>query len=303
MNKLTYVGVDVSKAFLDFDAPGGFLRQLNTPASITTQLKKLPVDCHLIVEATGGYERPLVQACHRAGRPISVVNPARVRHFAKARGQLAKTDAIDARILSDFGRAFAPEPSPALDPALVQITQLLSTRDQLVKTRVQLTNALEHATLPLVRRTLNTQIRQLKRHIERLEEALPDWIDGSPDLARRHAILRAHHGVGLLTAASLLALMPELGHANRRQIAALAGLAPFNRDSGKSHGPRFTAAGRPRVRRILYLATVSAIRYPSPVATCYHRLRAVGKPAKVALIAAARQLLCTLNFALKPSPV
>jgi transposase len=301
MINLTYVGVDVSKAFLDWDAPGGLLHQPNAPAPIALLLKNLPPECHFIVEATGGYERPLRQACLQAGRPISVVNPARVRLFARAQGQLAKTDAIDARLLSAFGRAFTPPPSPVPDPALVQLTELLSARDQLVKTRVQLTNALEHATLALVRRTLTTQIRQLQRHIDRLEKALPDWIDGSPDLARRHGILRAQHGVGLLTAATLLALLPELGHANRGQIAALAGLAPFNRDSGQSRGPRFTAAGRPRVRRILYLATLSAIRHPSPLATFYRRLRSDGKPTKVALIAAARKLLCSLNFALKPS--
>lgn len=303
MINLTYVGVDVSKAFLDWDAPGGLLHLPNAPAPIAALLKKLPPDCHLIVEATGGYERPLRQACLQAGRPISLVNPARVRLFARAQGQLAKTDAIDARLLSAFGRAFSPPPSPAPDPALVQLTELLSARDQLVKTRVQLTNALEHATVALVRRTLTTQIRQLQRHIDRLEKALPGWIEISPDLARRHAILRAQHGVGLLTAATLLALLPELGHANRGQIAALAGLAPFNRDSGQSRAPRFTTAGRPRVRRSLYLATLSAIRHPSPLASFYRRLRSQGKPTKVALIAAARKLLAYLNFALKPSSV
>lgn len=303
MINLTYVGVDVAKAFLDFDAPGGLLRLPNVPVSIAAQLKKLPPGCHFVVEATGAYERPLVEACQHAGRPVSVVNPARVRRFGQARGQLAKTDAIDARLLSEFGRALAPAATPVVDPALAQLTQLLSARDQLVKARVQLTNALEHVTLPLVRRTLTTQIRQLQRHIDRLEKALPAWLGACPRLARRHDLLRAHHGIGLLTAATLLALLPELGLANRGQIAALAGLAPYNRDSGQSRGKRFTSGGRPRVRRALYLATLSAIRHPSPVSDCYRHLRAQGKPAKLALIAAARRLLCCLNFALKPSPV
>lgn len=303
MINLTYVGVDVAKAHLDFDLPEGLRRLPNVPASIPAFLAKLPANSHLVVEATGGYERPLALACLKSGRRISIAHPTCVRHFAKARGQLAKTDALDARLLSDFGRALQPAPYLGLDPDLAQVAEILSARDQLVKARVQLTNALEHVTVSLVRRSLSTQIRQLQRHIDRLEEALPGLLEKSPVLARRHQLLRRHPGVGPLTAATLLALLPELGHANRGQIAALAGLAPFNRDSGQTRGKRFTSGGRPRIRRALYLATLSAIRYPSPVADFYRRLRADGKPAKLALIASARKLLSTLNFQLKPSPV
>jgi transposase len=208
MNNLAYIGVDVSKAHLD------------VASDVSTQR-------HLIVEATGGYERPLVRACHRAGHPISVLNPARVRSFARAQGTLAKTDAIDAAVLRDFGRALQPKASPEIDPALRQLAQLVSARDHLVVLKTQLVNGLEHAELPLLRQCFNSRLRCLERRIAQLEKAFAPCIQSSPELTRRHDLLRAQSGIGLLTAATLLAFLPELGCANRNQIAALAGLAPL----------------------------------------------------------------------------
>jgi transposase len=274
----------------------------NHPQAIAAWIKELPPHCHLIVEATGGYERPLVRACHRAGRPISVLNPARVRCFARARGCLAKTDAIDAVVLREFGRALQPKACPEAAPAQRDLAELVSARDRLVVLRTQLVNGLEHAELPLVRQCFASQLRCLERRIAQLEKALEACLHASAELTRRHDLLRAQPGIGLLTASTLLALLPELGAANRNQIAALAGLAPYNRDSGQRHGPRFTSHGRPRLRRALYLATLSAIRSPGDIADFYRRLRLSGKPAKVALIASARKLLCFLNSSLKPSP-
>jgi transposase len=301
MNNLSYIGVDVSKAHLDVACDLAPHRQPNHPTAIAAWIKKLPPQAHLIVEATGGYERPLVRACHRAGRPISVLNPARVRSFARARGTLAKTDALDAAVLREFGRALQPKASPESAPALRQLAELVSARDHLVVLRTQLINGLEHAELPLVRQCFSSQLHALERRIAKLEKALDASIHASAELTRRHDLLRAQPGIGLLTAATLLALLPELGQANRNQIAALAGLAPFNRDSGQKSGPRFTGHGRPRLRRALYMATLSAIRSPGDVADFYRRLRLAGKPAKVALIAAARKLLCLLNSSLKAS--
>jgi transposase len=242
-----------------------------------------------------------VRACHRAGRPVSVLNPARVRHFARARGTLAKTDALDAAVLREFGRAFQPRACPEIAPAQRDLAELLSARDRLVDLRTQLINSLEHAELPLVRQCFGSQLANLNRRIARLEKALQATIASAPELQRRFELLTAQPGIALLTASTLLALLPELGQANRNQIAALAGLAPFNRDSGQKSGPRFTGHGRPAVRRALYLASLSAIRCPGPVADFYRRLRAQGKPAKLALIAVARKLLCFLNTLLKPS--
>lgn len=302
MNNLSYVGVDVSKAHLDVASDLPPQRFSNHPAAIASWLKKLPPQSHLVVEATGGYERPLVVACHRAGLPVSVLNPARVRSFARARGSLAKTDAIDAAVLREFGRAFQPKACAEPDPAQRQLAQLVSARDQLVGVKVQFVNALEHAELPLVRQCFTSQLRALEGRIAKLEKALTQVLASCPALCARHDLLRAQSGVGLLTAASLLALLPELGDANRNQIAALAGLAPFNRDSGQKSRPRFTGHGRPKVRRALYLATLSAIRSPGPIAAFYRRLRLAGKPPKLALIASARKLLCSLNASLKSSP-
>ena len=299
MNNLAYIGVDVSKAHLDVASDLATQRHPNQPAAIAAWIKKLPPQCHLIVEATGGYERPLVRACHRAGRPISVLNPARVRCFARARGSLAKTDAIDAAVLREFGRALQPKACPEAAPAQRELAELVSARDHLVVLKTQLVNGLEHAELPLVRRCFRDQLRGLERRIAQLEKALEACLGTSAELSRRHDLLRAQPGIGLLTAATLLALLPELGSANRHQIAALAGLAPYNRDSGQKSGPRFTGHGRPRLRRALYLATLSAIRAPGDIADFYHRLRFAGKPAKVALIASARKLLCFLNSSLK----
>jgi transposase len=302
MNNLSYVGVDVSKAHLDVASDLTTQRQPNHPSAIAAWLKKLPPACHLIVEATGGYERPLVRACHRAGRPISVLNPARVRHFARACGHLAKTDALDAVVLREFGRALQPKACPEIAPAQRELAELVSARDRLVDLRTQLVNALEHVETSLVRQCFQSQLKTLQRRIARLEKALAATIASHPELARRFQLLTAQPGIALLTAATLLALLPELGCANRNQIAALAGLAPYNRDSGQKSGPRFTGHGRPRLRRALYLATLSAIRSPGDLADFYRRLRLAGKPAKVALIASARKLLCFLNSSLKPSP-
>jgi transposase len=299
MNNLSYVGVDVSKAHLDVASDFAAQRHPNHPSAIAAWIKKLPPESHLIVEATGGYERPLVRACHRAGRPISVLNPARVRSFARARGCLAKTDALDAAVLRDFGRALQPKACPETAPALRELAELLSARDGLVKQRTEIINLLEHAELPLVRQGCTSLLRCLQRRIATLEKALAQSVQASAELARRHDLLRAQPGIGPLTAATLLALLPELGSANRNQIAALAGLAPYNRDSGQHSGPRFTGHGRPRLRRALYLATLSAIRSSGSLADFYRRLRLSGKPAKVALIASARKLLCFLNSLLK----
>jgi transposase len=300
MNNLPYVGVDVSKAHLDVATPLASQRYPNQPAAIAAWLKDLPLDYHLVVEATGGYERPLVQACHRSGRPISVLNPARVRHFARARGSLAKTDAIDAVVLREFGRALQPKALAESDPAQRQLAELLSARDQLVDLRTQLINGLEHAELSSVRTEFKSLVRALERRITKFEKALVTCIKACPLLALRYAFLRSQSGIGLITAATLLALLPELGSTNRNQIAALAGLAPYNRDSGLQSGPRFTGHGRPRLRRALYLASLSAVRSEgSPLAAFYQRLRLDGKPAKVALIASARKLICALNYSLK----
>lgn len=302
MNTPTYLGIDVSKAHLDVATPQRTLRIANAPAAIAALIKKLPIGSHLVVEATGGYERTLVAAAHRQDLAVSVLNPARVRSFARASGTLAKTDKIDAATLRDFGTALRPAADPRPDPTLERLAELVNARDKLVALRSALTNSLEHAQDHLVRATFTSQARLLTSRIAKLDAAILDCVASSPPLSARYSCLKSHYGVGPQTAATLLAHLPELGHANRQQIASLAGLAPFNRDSGKSSAPRFVSGGRPRVRRALYLAALTAIRSQSPIAAFYSHLRANGKPAKLALIASARKLLSFLNSSLKFLP-
>jgi transposase len=302
MNPLSYLGVDVCKAHLDVADAQHRRRYVNTPSGVAALLKALPSQTQVILEATGGYERMLVSACHQAGLAVSVLNPARVRAFARASGQLAKTDSIDAAVLYQFGCALHPKAQPRPDPQRESLCELVNARDQLLALRTQLSNALEHLRSSLLRRSFTAQIRSLKTRIAQIDAAIEACIQSSCSLHSRATALGSHHGIGPQTTATLLAHLPELGRANRGQISALAGLAPFNRDSGQSEGHRFLTGGRPRVRRALYMATLSAIRSSSPIASFYHHLRSNGKPAKVALLAAARKLLCFLNSSLKSLP-
>lgn len=299
MTTLSYLGIDVSKAQLDLANAAGCRRCPNTQGAITALVRGLPAGTHLVLEATGGYERLLVEAGHQAGLAVSVLNPARVRAFARAAGRLAKTDAIDAAVLYQFGCALQPAADNPPDPHVRTLAELVNAREQLVALRGQLTNALEHLTLPLLRRSFTAQVRALQTRIAKVDAAITATIAASTTLRAKATSLQSHHGVGPQTTAILLAHLPELGAANRGQITALSGLAPYNRDSGQSHGRRFLCGGRHRVRRALYMAALSSIRSSSPIAAFYRHLRANGKPAKVALLAAARKLLCLLNSSLK----
>jgi transposase len=294
-----HVGIDVCKLHCDAAWPGQRRRLPNDPSGYQALLAILPTTAHVFLEATGGYERGLVDALQRAGRPVSVLNPRQVRAFARAQGRLAKTDSLDATVLAEFGRTMDCPASPPVDPAIRQLTELCTARDQFVRLRAQLLQSAEHWSLPQTRRCLQAQLRALSTQIEKLEALLATTIAQQPALATREALLQTNCGVGPATTAVLLALLPELGHASRRQIAALAGLAPYNNDSGPRFGQRHVHGGRSRVRRALYLASLSVIRSKSPLAAFYHRLRRAGKPAKVALIATARKLLCLLNQQLK----
>lgn len=295
-----HVGLDVSKHHLDYALPDRTLRVTNTPEGHRILLAALPPHSHVCVEATSSYHREILEALHQAQIPVSVLNPRAVRDFARARGLLAKTDRIDARVLAGFGRRMDPPPTPPRPRKERELAELCALRDQLVDLRAQLAQSAEHYTLAQSRRLIESERKSLGRKIEALEASMAALIASEPTLAARNATLQAQAGIGAGGAAVLLAHLPELGQASRRQIAALSGLAPYNDDSGPRRGARHIRGGRPRVRRALYMATLSAIRAKgSPLAAFYRRLRAAGKPAKVALIATARKLLCYLNQQLK----
>jgi transposase len=294
-------GVDVSKRHLDLAFAGDPHRATrrfdNDPAgrrALTQACAGRDLAC-VAVESTGGYERALVAALHEAQLPVAIVQPGLVRHHAKAKRILAKTDAIDATVIADYARHHRPRLTPAADQKHRQIKALSDRRDQLIQDRVREENRLEACDCDLIIEQLRESIDRLNRQIDELEGHLEKLIQADTRLARQCKKLKEVKGVGEVCATVLTIHLPELGHANRQQIAALAGLAPYNHDSGGRRGKRKLYAGRARVRTALYMATLSAARFNPMIREMYQRLIAAGKPKKVALCACARKLLIKLN--------
>lgn len=297
MNQNLYLGVDVAKSHLDFDAPVG--RIANTPAAIAAVLSKLPAGTHLICESTGGYEAVLLARTLAAAVPVSVVPPQRVRHHARSMGRLAKTDRIDAALLSDYGRKHRPAAHRALEPARQHLRQLLRARTQLLELQQLETNWQEHASaLPVLRRQAAQRAKLLARQLAQLEQEIRTLVATTAALAPIQRLQQVQ-GVGEITAWTAWAEMPELGQLAAGQPAALAGLAPHPHDSGQKRGHRQVSQGRPQLRRVLYMAAVSASRHNPVLKHFYQRLMARGKPPKLALIAVARRLIELLNTLIK----
>jgi transposase len=300
-----FVGIDVAKATLEiFCAELTLDPQVpNTPAGIRAlcqALRRHRAKLLVICEATGGLEAALVDALHQAGIAVSVLNPRRARDFAKACGQLAKTDRIDARLLAEFGRRLQPEPTPAPDPGVRDLTALVARREELVQMRVAEQNRLHASAHPEVRASIQRSIERLGREVARLEERVESCCRRQPELARKRAALCAVAGVGPVSATTLLATVPELGTLSDGQCAHLLGVAPLNCDSGTWRGKRHIYGGRRCARRVLYMAGLAASRANPVLAPFYQRLIAAGKPIKVALVAVMRKLLLYLNRLLRP---
>lgn len=301
-----YVGIDVSKAHLDV-AWGDTLWRVTNDAGghrrLRERLATLNSSIHVICEASGGYERALLLALERGGIDFSLIQASRVRQYARACGLWAKTDAIDARLLTRFGQAIAPQPSKVLSPVQEQLRELEAHRRHLVRLLVAQQNRrpqLSSKTLLSLDHRLTSQLR---KQIAQIEALLSRAIEQDQALSRKARKLTAIVGVGSRTATLLLAQMPELGQLNRREAAALAGLAPFNRDSGSLQGKRAIFGGRRAVRCGLYMAALVAARRNPILAPFYQRLRRAGKPPKLALTATMRKLLIVLNSALKTDPI
>jgi transposase len=299
-----YVGADVSKPTIDLGCPGLILPATlaNSPAGFCTLIRILarsPAPVHVVCEATGTYHRAFAAALQEAGIPVSVVNPRLPHNFARSRGQLAKTDKIDAWMLADFGATMKPAPTPKPDPLMVLLDDLVARRIQLVGDRARENNRLEQTTCAESLTSIRRHVRHLDGQIEKLLARLAELVQSSPLLRAKVAILVAVQGVGTLTASALLAALPELGTLSKPQVTALAGLAPFNRDSGAFRGTRAIRGGRIDVRSALFMAALSATRCNPTLRAFYQRLRAAGKHHKVALIAVMRKLLLHLNALLK----
>lgn len=306
---IVYIGADIAQATIELFAPDSGLPAsvANTKAAIASLLKRLAKRCpaarvHFIAEATGGCERLLISACHQAGVAISVaisvVNPRQVRDLARATGRLAKTDKIDAAMLRTYGELLKPAPTDPLDPTLQQLALYSARRTQLIALRTAEKNRLQRADHLLASSHL-AAIAFFNRQIAALDSALARLLASCSRLRAKLAALTQVKGVGIISATALLASLPELGLLSKNQVAALAGLAPFNRDSGTLRGQRHIQGGRLHVRQALYMAALVASRFNPVIKAFYQRLIANGKPPKLALTAAMRKLLIHLNSLLK----
>jgi transposase len=296
-----YAGLDIAKASLQLHLQSKFFDLPNTAAGHAQMIKRLAAipGVHIICEATGGYERAVVAALHAATIPVSVINPARVRQFARASGELAKTDPIDAAVLTAFGLAFAPQPTLPRTATELKLAALVTRRVQLLELRVaEVQRADTCADLDLCK-LFTPWLAQMEKQIAKVEALIEALLKAQALLADQVQRLDGIMGVGRLTAVMVLATMPELGQLNRRQAAALAGLCPYNRDSGQWAGKRCISGGRAEVRRALYMAALSASRSNHLLKPFYDRLIAAGKPAKVALTAVMRKLIVLMNHLLK----
>lgn len=293
-----YVGIDVSKATLDVAVhPSGETWQIanetDAIAALVERFVAQPPEL-IVVEATGGYERAVVAACGAAGLPIVVVNPRQVRDFAKAMGLLAKTDRIDAGVLALFGERIRPELRELPGEDIQELEALVARRRQILEMLGSERNRLEHAR-GAVRKDLQEHIRYLEKRLKKVELEMDGRIQASPLWRAKDELLRSVPGIGPVVSRTLIGELPELGTLTPKRIASLVGVAPFPCDSGKKRGQRIIWGGRASVRSALYMAAVVGVRRNAALKQFYQRLKAAGKPSKVALVACMRKLLCILN--------
>lgn len=293
-----FVGIDVSKDRLDtFVRPQEtFFSEPYTEQGVRELVKRVTElkPQLLLLEATGGYETQIAAALAHAKLPVVLINPRQVRDFAKATGKLAKTDRIDAMVLAHFAEALRPEPRLLPDQDQKELASLMSRRCQIVEMIVMEKNR-THTTTKIVRDRILAHLNWLQTELKDVDKQLDDFIKGNPTFQRNIEIVRSVPGVGPTLSRALISYLPELGTINRKEIAALAGVAPFNSDSGKHTGKRIIWGGRKQLRNILYMGALVGSRYNPVIRTFYRRLCAAGKLPKVALTACMRKLLTILN--------
>lgn len=292
-------GVDVSKAKLDiYDYSNKSFQQIENSVdgrkSFLEQLAKLP-DCLVVFESTGTYGWDLMFDLSEAKIPMHCVNPKFIRDYARGCGILPKTDRIDAKIIAWYGVQRELKPQPPLSRERIELMELIRLRRSILKKRVAANNQIEACRSELVKASLREQVELLEQQIKQIEAEIQQRIEADSQWSDLAKILRTVPGVGPQLVQTILAMLPEIGQINARQIAALVGLAPFNRDSGKWKGKRYIQGGRADVRSVLFMAALSACRFNPVIRAFYRRLIAAGKPNKVARIACARKLLVILN--------
>jgi len=297
------VGIDISQDALAIAVTpsGEAWTSSTTPDALERTMTRIRAlaPAVVVLEATGGYEAPVAAAGAAAALPLVIVNPRQVRAFAHALGRTAKTDAIDAHVLAAFGARVQPAIRPLPDAATQALAALVTRRRQLLDMLTAERQRLAQARTAPVQRDLRTHIRWLERRVTDVDDDLTRSIQRSPLWRAQEDLLRSVPGIGPIVARTLLAELPELGTLERRAIAALVGVAPMNRDSGHARGRRMIRGGRTSVRNALYMAALVASRHNRPLQHFYARLRAAGKPPKVALVAVMRKLLAMLNAMVK----
>jgi transposase len=298
-----FVGIDVSKSWVDVHVrPEGTAFRCATDSEGLAELVRRvhPLAPRLVVlEASGGYESIVAVSLAAAGLPVAIVNPRQTRKFAEALGQLAKTDAIDARVIAHFAEAVRPPPRAMPDDMMTQLQELLARRRQLVVMINAEKQRAARAESTITQRSYKATLKTLEAERGRIDRAIDKLVQTSPIWCAKLDLLTSVPGVGDIVARTLLAELPELGAIDRHQVAALAGVAPFSRDSGRKKGKRFVRAGRVQVRAPVYMAGLVAIRHNPPLKSFYRRLRDAGKPPRLALVAVMRKLLTILNAILR----
>ena len=301
---MSFVGIDVSKNWLDVHArPQDESWRVANDAEGHSKLAERLVALKptlVVLEATGGYQGPVTAVLALAKLPVAVVNPRQVRDFAKSTGKRAKTDAIDAAMLSRFAEAVRPELRPLPDEQTLELQSMMTRRRQVIDMITAEKNRLDTCRVARVRRDIEQTLEWLKKRLREIDKDIDGMVRQSDVWRERDDLLRSCKGIGPANSRTMLATLPELGKLNRKQIVALVGLAPFNRDSGTSiRGKRHVAGGRAELRSMLYMAAIAASRFNPTIRRFYERLIAAGKAKKVALIACARKLLTILNAMVK----
>ena len=300
-----YIGVDISKSRLDIDWLGTPLSFDNNDKGIKSLIRKLEKLQHemkltsLIFEASGGYEKTLVRACHEASIPVHVAHANKVRAFARSKGLLAKTDKLDAVVLSEYGAVMKIQSdSIILSENAEKIRGLLVRREQLINDRQRERNRLDKIHDKDIKTSIKSHIKWLDKQIENIDKKSSEYCQ-TQDVKPTHDLLTSIPSIGDLTANHLIANLPELGKISHKAAAALVGVAPYNRDSGNFRGKRYIQGGRGQLRRVLYMAAIVSVRCNRDMAVFYHRLKASGKPSKVAIIAVIRKLLTVINSVIR----
>jgi transposase len=298
-----FAGIDVSKDRLDVHLrpSGESFAVARDGSGIETLLARLKAlsPMLIVLEATGNYELTVAAALADAGLPLAVVNPRQIRDFARATGRLAKTDRLDADSIALFAERVRPEPRPLEDAEAAALAELVARRRQIIEMIGMETNRRHQARHPIVARTIAATLQALASQLANLDRDIGNTIRRSPAWREADDLLQSVPGIGPVASCTLIAEMPELGRLNRRQVAALVGVAPVNRDSGRTRGHRAISGGRISVRSVLYMATLSAVRWNPILREHYSQLTARGRPKKVALVACMRRLLGILNAILR----